>query len=81
MGLRKKMLNKFKSSNVSKIFRGHYHRNAGGWEGPTLELVVTSAIECQIGSDPHGMRIVKVYENRVEHEYFASDDCPTNIDL
>ena len=38
--LRKKMLTKFKSSNVSKIFCGHYHRNAGGWDGPSLELVV-----------------------------------------
>ena len=79
--LRKKMLNKFKNSNVSKIFCGHYHRNAGGWDGPGLELVVTSAIGCQIGSDPHGMRIVKVYENRVEHKYHSLDDCPTNVDL
>ena len=33
--LRRKMLDKFKKSNVSKIFCGHYHRNAGGWDGPS----------------------------------------------
>ena len=79
--LRKKMLNKFKSSNVNKIFCGHYHRNAGGWDGPSLELVVTSAIGCQIGKDPHGMRIVKVHENSVTHEYHSLEDCPTKIIL
>ena len=47
--LRKKMLNKFKNSNVNKIFCGHYHRNAGGWDGPSLELVVTSAIGTGFG--------------------------------
>lgn len=79
--LRKKMLNKFKNSNVNKIFCGHYHRNAGGWDGPSLELVVTSAIGCQIGKDPHGMRIVKVHENSVTHEYHSLEDCPTKIML
>ena len=75
------MLKKFKSSDVSKIFCGHYHRNAGGWDGPSLELVVTSAVGCQIGCDPHGMRIVKIFENCAEHQYHALDDCPTNVDL
>lgn len=79
--LRRKMLDKFKKSNVSKIFCGHYHRNAGGWDGPSLELVVTSAIGCQIGQDPHGMRIVKVYEDHIEHKYHSLDDCPTQVDL
>ena len=79
--LRKKMLTKFKNSNVSKIFCGHYHRNAGGWDGPSLELVVTSAIGCQIGNDPHGMRIVKVFEDHIEHKYHSLEDCPTDVDL
>ena len=79
--LRKKMLTKFKSSNVSKIFCGHYHRNAGGWDGPSLELVVTSAIGCQIGNDPHGMRIVKVFEDHIEHKYHSLEDCPTDIEF
>ena len=78
--LRKKMLTKFKSSNVSKIFCGHYHRNAGGWD-ESLEVIVTSAIGCQIGQDPHGMRIVKVFEDHIEHKYHSLDDCPTDIDL
>ena len=79
--LRKKMLNKFKRSNVSKIFCGHYHRNAGGWDGPNLELIVTSAIGCQIGNDPHGMRIVKVHKSDIKHEYISLDDFPNKVEL
>ena len=44
---------------IRKIFCGHYHRNAGGFY-KDLEVIVTSAIGCQIGPDQHGMRIVKV---------------------
>ena len=75
------MEHNFKRANVSKIFCGHYHKNAGGWDGPTLELVVTSAIGCQIGNDPHGMRIVKVYENDIYHEYYTLAGCRTDIKL
>ena len=78
--LRKKMLNKFKQEKVGKIFCGHYHRNAGGWD-EDLELVVTSAIGCQIGKDPHGMRIVKVSKSGLEHAYHSLFDCPVQIKL
>ena len=78
--LRKKMLDKFLDAGVTKIFCGHYHRNAGGWY-KNMELVVTSAIGCQIGQDPHGLRIVKVTENAVEHAYHGLDKCPKDISL
>lgn len=77
--LRKKMLDKFYDAGVRKIFTGHYHRNAGGMY-KDLEVVVTSAIGCQIGPDQHGMRIVQVSENKIEHEYFALDDFPQRFD-
>ena len=78
--LRKKMLNKFHEAGVRKIFCGHYHRNAGGWY-KDMELIVTSAIGCQIGQDPHGLRLVKVFEEEVEHAYHGLDECPTTINL
>jgi len=80
INLRKKMLTKFVDNNVTKIFCGHYHRNAGGWY-KNLEVVVTSAIGCRLGSDPHGMRIVKVYESNIDHEYHALENYPTKISL
>ena len=74
------ILDKFYDAGVRKIFCGHYHRNTGGWY-KDLEVIVTSAIGCQIGDDPHGMRLVKVHEEKVEHAYHGLDTCPVDIDL
>ena len=74
------ILDKFYDAGVRKIFCGHYHRNTGGWY-KDLEVIVTSAIGCQIGQDPHGMRLVKVHEEYVEHAYHGLDTCPVDIDL
>lgn len=65
---------------VRVIFCGHYHRNAGGFY-KDMELVVTSAIGAQIGSDPHGIRVVKVTEHAVTHKYYGLDLVPETIDL
>jgi len=78
LGLRQKMLQKFKSSGVSKIFCGHYHRNAGGWDGDDMELVVTSAVGAQIGNDGHGFRIVNVGQKSISHRYYKLEDVPAH---
>ena len=74
------MLEKFKKAGVTKIFCGHYHRNAGGWD-QDLELVVTSAIGAQIGNDGHGFRIVKVSEQTLTHAYYKLEDVPSKISI
>lgn len=55
---RSKLLTMAKSSGVSKWFSGHYHRNAGGWDGD-LEVVVTSACGVQLLSqgNPLGLPV------------------------
>ena len=65
---------------VSKIFCGHYHRNAGGFDGE-IELIVTSAIGCQVGDDTHGCRVVKVMDSTITHKYFAIENLPEKVDL
>lgn len=78
--VRLEWLRKFKDAGVSKIMCGHYHRNAGGWfEG--MELVVTSAIGAQCGSDKSGARIVRVLENSIEHQYYAMSEIPEKIEF
>jgi len=78
--VRLKWLEKFKRAGVTKIMCGHYHRNAGGWYDG-MELVVTTAIGAQCGQDKSGIRIVKVYDHSVEHQYYAMADIPLKIDL
>lgn len=78
--LRMKMVKKLYNGGIRKIFCGHYHRNAGGWY-KDMELVVTSAVGCMLGDDPHGMRIVWVQETGIEHKYHALDQWPEKNDL
>ncbi|XP_053813192.1 serine/threonine-protein phosphatase CPPED1 isoform X2 [Vidua macroura] len=55
---------------IRAVFSGHYHRNAGGsYKG--LEMVVSSAIGCQLGQDTHGLRVVVVTEEKVVHRYYS----------
>jgi serine/threonine-protein phosphatase CPPED1 len=78
---RKAFLDKLVDGGVSKLFCGHLHHNNGGFYRG-LEVIVTSAVGCQIefdnnlkfigpGKTNHGYRIVKVTENDVEHEYIS----------
>jgi len=75
---RLKMLEKFHSAGVKKIFCGHYHQNAGGTY-KSMEQIVTSAIGLQLGSDKSGVRLVRVTDNDIEHQYFATEDIPLNF--
>ncbi|XP_075724744.1 serine/threonine-protein phosphatase CPPED1 isoform X2 [Rhipicephalus microplus] len=78
--LRLRMLDKFHKAGVRAIFCGHYHRNAGGFY-KDMELVVTSAIGAQLGCDTHGLRVVKVREDNIEHQYYALDEIPETVCL
>mmetsp|Transcript_1857 Transcript_1857/g.5468 ORF Transcript_1857/g.5468 Transcript_1857/m.5468 type:complete len:384 (-) Transcript_1857:390-1541(-) len=54
---RRQLLRRVKRARVSSWFCGHYHRNAGGMDGP-LEVVVSSAVGCILkpnGKDPLGL--------------------------
>lgn len=62
------------------IFCGHYHRNAGGFY-KDMELVVTSAVGAQLGDDGHGFRVVKVLDDKIEHQYHTLDQVPTSVSL
>lgn len=54
------------------MFSGHYHRNAGG-SYKDLEMVVSSAIGCQLGEDTHGLRVVVVTAEKIVHRYYSLD--------
>ena len=77
---RKKLLTYFKKAGIKHAFAGHYHRNAGGWDGE-FEMTVTSAIGCQIGDDLSGMRIVRVFENNIDHKYYDFHNFPLHVPL
>ncbi|KAM4715373.1 serine/threonine-protein phosphatase CPPED1 [Anableps anableps] len=68
--VRQRLMERFKRAGVKAVFSGHYHRNAGGCHDG-LDMVVTSAIGCQLGDDTHGVRVVVVTADAVVHRYYS----------
>ncbi|XP_056285728.1 serine/threonine-protein phosphatase CPPED1 isoform X1 [Pseudoliparis swirei] len=68
--VRQSLLERFKKAGVKAVFSGHYHRNAGGCHDG-LDMVVSSAIGCQLGEDTHGVRVVAVTAGAVVHRYHS----------
>lgn len=67
-------------AGVKYVFCGHLHKNSGG-RYKELESVVTSAIGYQLGTDKSGLRVVKVYRDRLEHQYYPLSQVPLSVDL
>jgi serine/threonine-protein phosphatase CPPED1 len=75
---RKKYLDLFTTYHVDAVFSGHYHNNSFSTYGKT-QLVTTSALGKPLGKAPSGLRIVKVYPERIEHEYYGLEELPDSV--
>lgn len=80
LAARKKYLDQFKENNVDVIFAGHLHNNGYGKDG-NIEMVTTSAVGKPLAKYPSGMRIIKVYSDRIENEYYSLEEVPSVISL
>ncbi|XP_070581616.1 serine/threonine-protein phosphatase CPPED1-like isoform X1 [Ptychodera flava] len=76
--LRLRMLEKFQDAGVRAIFCGHYHRNGGGFYG-NMEEVITCAMGYTKAQS--GLRVVRVYENTIKHDFYGMDDIPETLCL
>ena len=43
-------------------------------------MVTTGAVGYPLGDDPSGLRIIKVYQDRIEHEYYGLDNIPVSVE-
>lgn len=77
-GERKKYLDLFDSNKVEALFSGHYHDNSLSTYG-NVQLVTTSALGKPLGKAPSGVRIVKVYSDRIEHNYYGLEELPEAV--
>ncbi|XP_028914495.1 serine/threonine-protein phosphatase CPPED1 [Ornithorhynchus anatinus] len=71
--LRQEMMDKFVKAGIKAVFSGHYHRNAGA-RCKDLDMVVSSAIGCQLGKDAHGLRVVVVTAEKIVHRYYSLNE-------
>jgi 3',5'-cyclic AMP phosphodiesterase CpdA len=72
-GIRKKYLTLFSENNVDAIFAGHLHNNAYGKAGK-MEMITTSAVGKPLAKAPSGLRIIKVYPDRIENQYYSLEE-------
>jgi len=77
---RKLYLHLFEKYGVRAVFSGHYHRNCYG-KYKDIELITTSAACMAMGKEPPGFRIVKVYQDHIEHKYYGYDAMPHEIGM
>ena len=77
---RRVILKILQSVGVSAVFAGHLHRNICAADGD-LQMVTTSAVGYPLGDDPSGLRIVKMYGNSIEHDYYGVDHVPCSVEL
>jgi len=78
LDLRPKYLDLFSKYGVKAVFSGHLHNNAGSFAGET-EMIVTSAVGRPLGDAPSGVRIIKVYKERITHTYYPLDQIPDKV--
>lgn len=75
---RKPLLELLTANHAMFMFAGHLHRNAGGKAGE-FQMTSTASVGKPNGTDVSGFRVIKVYEDRVEHEYIPLDKVPEKI--
>ena len=69
---RRVLLDLLTSYGAAAVFSGHYHKNSyGSYRG--LRMVTSAAVGYPLGDDPSGFRTVRVYGDRIEHEYHTLD--------
>ena len=75
---REKYLSLFEEYNVDAVFSGHYHNNAFAKYGD-IQFVTTSAIGKPLGEAPSGIRIIRIYNGKIKHEFFGLDEIPETV--
>ncbi len=65
----------FLENKVDALIAGHLHENAIA-KYKNLEVITTSAVGKPLGEAPSGIRVVKVYPDRIESKYYSLDEIP-----
>lgn len=77
---RAKYFSLFKENKVNAIFSGHLHNNAQA-EYKGIRLIITSAVGKPLGNAPSGFRIIKVLNDRIEHNFYGLHEVPEKVIL
>ena len=77
---RRVVLDLLERYGASAVFAGHWHRNNYARLGNML-MVASGSVGYPLGADPSGYRVVRVYEDRIDHDYYGFGRGPTSVRL
>jgi len=79
---RKELLAMYHDAGIEFVFAGHTHKNIHVKDG-RMEMLTTTvaALGESKKANPHGVRIVKVYPDRIEQKFYAYEDLPEKVTL
>ncbi len=77
---REPLLRLLRGADAKAVFAGHWHRNNYSYYGD-MQVVVSGPVGYPLSDDPSGYRIVKVYPDRIEHDYYAFGNGPDSVIL
>ena len=77
---RRVVLDLFRRYGVRAVFAGHWHRNNYAWDGD-MEMVASGSVGYPLGDDPSGYRVVRVYPDRIAHDYYGFGEGPVSVEL
>ena len=77
-GTREKYISLLNAENVDAVFAGHLHRNNSAKYG-NMQMITTSAVGKPLGKDPSGIRVIKVFPDRIESDYYGLDEIPESV--
>jgi 3',5'-cyclic AMP phosphodiesterase CpdA len=78
LATRTKYLDLLSANHVHLVFAGHYHRTAGGSDGPLTE-VVTGAVGMPLGGSSSGFRLVQLGPSGMKTEWYCLGNIPNQI--
>ena len=74
------LLDMLKAHGAWGMFSGHWHVNNYASDGD-FQMVTSAAAGYPLGDDPSGLRVVKVYGDRIEHRYYGFDEVPGAVQM
>lgn len=75
---RNRYMSIFKEYGVDAIFAGHLHNNASAKSG-NIQMITTNSVGKPSGKVQSGIRVIKVYRDRVESVFYTLNEIPEKI--
>ena len=72
------LLDEFHRGRITHAFAGHWHRNSLARDGK-FEMVTSGPVGYPLGTDPSGIRLVRVEPSRIVHRYHGLSDLLENV--